>query len=332
MSRIHRDDCAAVRKPLAVIVREPNPVLERALGRALERDVDRQLDALARLALLADDRLRPGDGPPERVDVHLVDLRLAAQVGVVRALDTGLADLVAGRIPVLPQLLQLVGRDLADVAEHVGEQGLRVVLAQVGEARVHARELAAVLRQVVELRLVYRDLDGHRGQRVVLPLLELGEDPGERHVDDPGELLHLRVATLLRQIGRPHLDGGRADVRDEHAALAVDDRAARRLAADGAELVVQRRVLVPRAGEDLERPQAEEEHGEDRERDRGEDRHPKRHPRVEEVGLFDAGVARKEAAGAAGGRVTGQGRGSAGRARGGRAAAGSGSRACRPAR
>ena len=42
--RVERDDRAAVRRPLAVLVRERDAVLERALGGALEPDVDRQAD------------------------------------------------------------------------------------------------------------------------------------------------------------------------------------------------------------------------------------------------------------------------------------------------
>jgi hypothetical protein len=42
--RVHRDDRAAFRKPVIVLVRERDPVLERPLGSALQRDVDRQPD------------------------------------------------------------------------------------------------------------------------------------------------------------------------------------------------------------------------------------------------------------------------------------------------
>src|ERR687897_2111582 len=45
-------------------------------------------------------------------------------------LDPGLADDVAGRVPAEPPVLQLLGRDLADVAEHVGGGRPGRVLAQ----------------------------------------------------------------------------------------------------------------------------------------------------------------------------------------------------------
>ena len=59
---------------------------------------------------------------------------------------------------------------------------------------------------------------------------------------------------------------------DDHAAVAVEDRPARRLDADEPELVVLRGVQVLVAGEHLQRPEPEEEDREREERERAEDR------------------------------------------------------------
>ena len=94
---------------------------------------------------LRDDRV--ADLAAERVDPLELLAGAAAQVLVVALLHTGLADPVAragnvrllrpGGLAGLVVLLvddELARRDLPDVAEHVGEQRLGVVLAQVGRA------------------------------------------------------------------------------------------------------------------------------------------------------------------------------------------------------
>ena len=85
-------------------------------------------------------RLSPGFGPrqrqlalrpAERIDAQLGDTGLSPEVRVERGLDAGLADAVAQQVALLAEPLQLRGRDLAHVAEHLGQQLLRRVRAQV---------------------------------------------------------------------------------------------------------------------------------------------------------------------------------------------------------
>ena len=290
-------------------MREADAVLERPLGRPLERDVDRQLHRCAGHRLRRHHR-RLVDLRADRVDALELLARAAAEVLVVGLLDARLADTVAGArhvqllrareraaSVVLLDVGQLGGRELAHVAEHVREERLRVVPPQVGDARVDSRELGLVLAQIRDLLLVDRDLHRHGRERVRLPLLELAQELRQRDVQHLRERLHLGVAALLRQVDRRDLDGRAGDVRDERASHAVEDRAALRLDRERPDLVVERRLLVLRAREDLQRPEPQEEHREDDERDRREDRDAQRHPRREEVRLLDPRVAREEALG-----------------------------------
>ncbi len=115
--RIHGDDRAAVRGPLAVLVRQAQPVLERVLGRPLEARVDRQLHRVAGLGSAAE--LAIARHLPERVHADLAQPGRPAEVRVVRSFDAGLPDPVAGRVALLLELLQLLGGDLGDVAEEL---------------------------------------------------------------------------------------------------------------------------------------------------------------------------------------------------------------------
>ena len=88
---------------------------------------------------------------------------------------------------------------------------------------------------------------------------------------------------------------GRARVVvDEQTAVAVEDRPARRLEPDGAQLVVPRHAQVLVAGEDLQRPEPQEQRGEDEQDDTAEDRDPQRGLRRQAVRLFDSRIGRKE--------------------------------------
>ena len=80
------------------------------------------------------------------------------------------------------------------------------------------------------------------------------------------------------------------------AAVAVDDDAARRVDRDRAHAVLARLRPVLGAREHLERPEAQEEHGEDGERDEAEDRDAQRELRRQAVRLLDPRVAGQEAA------------------------------------
>ena len=136
--------------------------------------------------------------PAERVDAELSGARLAAEIRVECSLDAGLADLLAAAVAVLLEPLELLGRDLADVAEHLRSERPVLVVAQVGADDRDAREVVRALEQRRHLVLVHGRLDEDRRQRVVLALLERPGQPRQRHAQDLREPLQHRVAALLR--------------------------------------------------------------------------------------------------------------------------------------
>ncbi len=332
VARVDRHDRAAGSVVRLVGAGDPDPLAQRALGGALQPAVEGELHRPARMGVLA--RLEAALRDPERVDADLREPGAAAQVLVERRFDSGLADLVPGAIPVVPLRLQLLRRDLAYVAEHVRGHRLVLVAAQVRAGDAHSPELGLVLREVVDLRLVHGGLDGDRRQRVALRLLDLADEPAERHVQDLREPPEHPVAPLLRQVADPDLDGGSRDVGDDRVAVSVEDRAARRLDADRPDLVVLGRGEVGVAGEHLQRPEPEEEEAEDAERERAEDAHPKRELRRQTVRLVRLRVGRQEAARGRAALVDRASQGAAppARARPGRSGRGRGGRARTPAR
>jgi hypothetical protein len=171
------------------------------------------------------------------------------------------------------------------------------VVAHVALDEAHARELVLPLAEVEEL--CARDVLLHhdRVERVVRALVDLARDLGRRHFQHLAETLQHLVAALLREVRGPELDRDPRRVPDEDAPLAIADHPARRLDSNRAQLVVLRSAEVLVAGEDLERPEPQEQHDEHAERDRTEDRQPQRELRRQPVRLDDARVRREEAAG-----------------------------------
>ena len=295
VARVDGDRRTAVRVPVLVLDRALDPERERLLGRALEVDVDRQPDVVARRRELL--RLDRALRPAERVDADLRCAGRAAQVGVEGRLDPRLADLVAGAVVVdRVLLLQLLLRDLADVAEDLGGERLALVVAQVGVDDLDPRELRPVLLEVLHARLADGRLDDDRRQRVAPARLDRLRDVRDRDLQQPRQALHHAVTALLGHVGRPELHRRAGHVRDDRPAVAVDDRAARRLHPQRAHLVRLRGDEVAVAGEHLQRPEPEHEHGEDGERDRTEHAHPQRELRCEAVGLGHPWVGREEPA------------------------------------
>ena len=297
VARVERDDRAAVRVEVVVLVGELDALAERALSRLLQADVERQPDVVARHRGPA--RLEAPERLAERVDAELVHPGRPAQPAVVGRLDPGLADLLAAAdvaVLRLLELLQLLGRDLADVAEQLRRQCLVLVVAQIGARHLDAREVGPVLEQRRDLILVHGRLDEDRGQRIALVLLERLRQPRQRHAEDLREPLEHRVAPLLGQVGRPDPHSRARDVRDDRAARAVEDGAALRLDPDRPQLVVLGRVHVPVAREHLQRPEPEEEDREDQQGEPGEHADPQRQLRREAVGLGGLRIGRQEPA------------------------------------
>ncbi len=167
------------------------------------------------------------------VHANLRQAGVAAEVLVVTRLDAGLSHLVA-RLVDLGLLVELPRRHLAHVAEHLRRQRLVRVVAQVGLLDLDARELGRVLVQVGDLVLPHGRLHGDRVERVGDALVHLLGELERRHPQDLGEVLDDRVAAVLRQVAHPELHGRAGDVVDDHLAVAVEDRPARRLEPDRA--------------------------------------------------------------------------------------------------
>ena len=327
---VHGDEGAAVRRPLAVVVREPHAVRERLLRRPLELVVDREPEAVAGLRHLAE--LALAGHAPERVDVHAPEAGLSAEVRVVGSLDPGLADPVAGGESPRLSLGQLLGRDLGLVAEDLRCDRSLLVPAQVGLGDLHSGKLGLVLEQEGRPAIAHVGADGHRCQRIVGELLgDLGAHDLRAQAEDAGEAEEHRVPAGVGHVlerRRPHLDERSGHVGDEHVAVPVDDRAALRLEAEAADLVVLRVREVLVARDHLQRPEPEEERAEDDDGEHAEDPQAHRHLGREAVRLLDARVGREEAWAA--GRLPGRPR-QRGSPRGGcpRGAGGSGRRARR---
>ena len=258
----------------------------------------------------------------------------AAEVAVVGRLHPALPDLVAGLVSRRRQALQLAGGDLADVAQQLRRERVVRVMTHVGSSERHAWELGGVLREVRDHRLARRIADDHRGERVAAPRLDAARDLVQRDPREPRKPLELRVAVRvdLRQVRRPQLHRGRCGIDHERTSVAVDDRAARGLHAHREVRVRARLVDVLRPGEHLQRPEPQEERGEDDEHQHAQDADPQRE-------------ALRDAPGLDGGRAAGQNRlrrrplcrrasqaaAPLSRDRSGRAAAGAGARARRRA-
>ena len=297
--RVEGDDRAAVRRPLAVAVREADSVLERLLGGLLELQVEREAQRVPRL------RQRRGDHGAARVvgRVHVQPLGAgdAAQVRVVARLDAGLADLVAGLVALLRLALQLARGDLADVAEHLrGERAIRVV-PDVAPFDGHAGKLARVLGEVDDHRLARRVTHDDGRERIAGAPLDARRDLVQRHAGHVREPAQLGVAVVvdLRQVVGPQPHGFRGLVEDEHPPVPVEDRPSRRLDAHGAVRVRLRLVDVLRPGEHLQRPETQEERREDDEHDHAQNRDAQREPLRDAVRVDDRVARRQEPAPAA---------------------------------
>ena len=88
---------------------------ERSLGGALDGEVDRQPHRVARSRVAP--QLQRALRATEGVDPNLGQPGLAAEVPVELGLDSRLAELVAEQVALLRLQLQLLRRDLADIAQ-----------------------------------------------------------------------------------------------------------------------------------------------------------------------------------------------------------------------
>ncbi len=153
-----------------------------------------------------------------------------------------------------------------------------------------------MLVEVVDLCLADGGLHRDRRQRIGGPARDLARELTLRDVQDLREAADDLAASPFRarHVADPELDGGSRDVRDDHAAVAVEDRPARRLLPHEPDLVVLGRGQVLVAREHLERPEPEEEDPEDHEGKGSEDPDPERQRRRQPVGLTGLRIRREE--------------------------------------
>ena len=284
VTRIERDDRPAVRRPLAVLVRERDAVANRALRGSLETHVDRQLHGVSRLG--AAPRLERAPWTAGRIDPDLRKPCPSTKELVRHRLDARLPDLVARSVPLAGQDLELAGRDLTDVPEQLCGDRLVVVVPQVRLHDLHAREVDLMLLQVGDLVFADGGLDGDRIDRVVPAGIDIRRELAHGYVENGCEPADFAVAPVLRQISDPQLDRGPGGVVDDHGSVPVEDRPAESLDPNQPELVVLRggEVLGPR--EKLERPEPEEQDAEDQQRGRTQDADAHRQPRRQPVRLL----------------------------------------------
>ena len=276
-------------------MRQVDPVRQGPLGGALQLDVEREAQRVS--------RLRPGLHPRRRlraaprVDRQLRLAVSASQVAVVCGLDSGLPDRVVRLVAAATQPLVLLRRDLADVAEHLRSERLVRVLPQLALREMNAREVGGVLGQVVDLVVVQPELDDHGRQRVGRVLAQRLQHVADAHAGDHRQRAELRALgrPVLRQVGGPQLDARPRHVAHEHVPVAIEDRAARRLQAERAHAIVVRLREVAVAGQHLQRPEPQEQRGEDGERQEAEHGDAERQLGREPVRLLDPRVAGEEA-------------------------------------
>ena len=289
-ARVDRDCGSGVRVPALVLAGDLDAVLERVLGRALQLRVERRPQREARLRLLAPQWLRAR--APHRVHAQLGQAGRPAEEAVVGELEACLAD----GIPVAVAAgLQLILRHVSHMAEDLRRERPVPVVAEVDVVQLEAGEVPSVLLEVEDLLLAEILFQRHRREWIALVLAQ--QPPELRHRDDQDrrEPAQHPLPAAARHVRRPDLSGGADPVRDEQAALVVEDRPTRRVDPDRAQLVVLRGGEVLVAGEHLERPESEEEHGEREEDDRAEHAEPERHRRRHPVRLLHSRVARHEA-------------------------------------
>jgi hypothetical protein len=276
---------------VVLLVRECDldAVVDSRLSDPLEVRVERQPDAVARQWLAYEvGRAHRLVGGVERLRCLAVG---SAQVSVIRLLDPGNADGAdAGQILAsIGRIVQAVRGDRPDVPDQVGvdrADGLQGrVVAQIGALELDPGETAVALGHVRELAVGNRERQHDR-----IALVHL--DPGlirlphllERLLDHPGQAREHKAPGLSKQLRllvradavavgvgrerrRVHLDGDAGAARDEHPAVPVDDVAPLRRDIGRAHLALRRGGRVLAGMQHLERPEPEEEDGEEDRRD-----------------------------------------------------------------
>ena len=236
---------------------------EGLLRGALQAQVDGQPQVAARARARA---LEHAQRPALGVDLDLLHAHAAVQERLVGALDAELADVAGATVLDRVERLEVVGVDARDVAEDVGEQRARRVVARRAHGDVHTRELVAVDREARRLRLAQPQPQGD-GLEAGLARRQgpeaLDVDGAQGH--DAAEALEHGVE--VRHLLRHHLEAVGGTVLGHGRAVAVEDQPARRRQRHEPHAVLARERAVALVLEHLELHQprghrADGEHGE----------------------------------------------------------------------
>ena len=237
--------------------------MEAVFGGPLQVGVDRQLQALPFDCVLLAHLL---DLPAETVDAHVPVAVGSHEQAVERLLDTRLADDRAGLQVGELGTLELTLGHFADVAEQVGGEFVARVLS--GRHLLHddagQLELAHGHGGDLRERRVFDDHDGPEArlappapQRLAKARFVLAGDAREQ----PD-----RFVEVLDLLGHDR-DVERVAVLDEHAAVTIEQHAARRAERNGPQMVVLGHLAVLLVVGHLREPEADperdEHHGDD---------------------------------------------------------------------
>src|SRR5206468_8690332 len=88
--------------------------------------------------------------PSERVDDSRQDSGSAPQVAVICIFDPGLADRVAGAVPLFLECFELVRRDLRHVAEDLRRERSPRICTRIGRPDLDARKVLLPLLEVTD--------------------------------------------------------------------------------------------------------------------------------------------------------------------------------------
>ncbi len=293
---VQHDRRGAVGVVLLVGVGEADAGAQGLFGRRLDLAVDGRDQRVAGVGHATADRgglLWPAEG----VDLDARDAVAPAQPLVVGELQAVVADDVARRVALEVLQLELLGRDLAEVAEHLRRHVALRVRAQRLVLDLDPRELQGALLEVghhlaADVVLEHDQVEagdlplGHllpgqeaapRAVRVLLQrariqvVLDALAQLPRLHVEDGDERRKLLVERLLGHVHQADADGLAGAVADDRLALAVHDVAARRDDLDRAETVVVGLRDELLAAQDLQEPQAEEDDAEQHHGDADDD-------------------------------------------------------------
>ena len=242
---------------------------EQLGGAALQVEVDGEVEVAPALGCL-EGLLQPrADAASERVDLHELRALLPPQLRLVHALDSGLPENVAGRIPLALARQQLLLADLRHVAGEVcrgpavGVHPSRLGLEQKA-GNVAARLLEHGERAVIEIVV---EEDGLSRVQRILPL-EL-RDRLVVEAEDGLQAFHVAVQVAIRSRQQRHRVG--REVLGDDVAFAVVHEAARGGERDLAHLVATRARDVLRVLDDLKSEESGQQDYESREdRETGE--------------------------------------------------------------